>query len=318
MANTLQLKHLNPVEKFFTKNDPEDPRLGDYAKSLSENSQSKDLQLDSDSIVIVGYPDDEGIANNGGRIGAKEAPQKIREFFYKMTPHLLKSHTPKIIDAGDLKLESSLEERHQHAQSNLENILRHARAITLGGGHDYGYPDGAAFLEVFTEKPLIINFDAHLDVRPHKDKITSGTPFYRLLTKYTDFDFAEIGIQSQCNSRHHLKWAQEHNAKVLSFDEIQYSGESQSAVILRFLEPFMLKKRACFISIDIDGCSSAYAPGCSQSFATGFDPANFFTVFNVLCERLDVKLLGIYEVSPPLDPDNRTSKLAAQIISESL
>lgn len=310
-------KYFNAPEKFFTKDDPQDPRLGDFAKTISD---SMDL---TDSVVIVGYPDDEGITNNSGRIGAKDAPQKIREFFYKMTPHLLRSHQPKIIDGGDLKLDSSLEERQQNAQSNLEKILKQTRAITLGGGHDYGYPDGAAFLEVFgakgkNPKPLIINFDAHLDVRPHKDKITSGTPFYRLLKKYNEFDFVEIGIQSQCNSRYHLEWAKAKDAKVLSFDEIQYSGESQSDVILRFLEPLLLKKRACFISVDIDGFSSSFAPGCSQSFATGLDPANFFTVFKVLYERMDVKLLGIYEVSPPLDTDNRTSKLAAQIMFESL
>lgn len=318
------MSNFTKPENFFTKDDPKDPRLGNFAIAMDDE---KDTDL-KDSIVIVGYPDDEGITNNGGRPGAKEAPKKVREYFYKMTPHLLKSNHPKIIDCGDLKTTPSLEERHKVSQENLEKILKKTRAITIGGGHDYGYPDGAAFLEVFLaqnkkdEKPLIINFDAHLDVRPlkdtHKSTITSGTPFYRLLKKYSKFDFLEIGIQSQCNSKDHLKWAQEKNTHVLSFDEIQYSGESQSTVMLRFLEPFLLKKRACFISIDIDGFSSAYAPGCSQSFATGLDPANFFTVFKVLCERLDVKLLGIYEVSPPLDTDNRTSKLAAQIMFESL
>lgn len=307
-------KHFNPITKFFLNNNPQDPRLGDFTKPLTKDS---DL---SDSTVILGYPDDEGIGNNFGRVGAREAPKKIREYFYKMTPHLLRDQDPKLYDLGDLSIEGSLFDRHQNVKESLKNILPTVRkTITLGGGHDYGYPDGAAFLEVFKDqKPLVINFDAHLDVRPFKDKITSGTPFYRLLTDYSDFDFLEIGIQSQCNSRHHLEWAKSKDVYVLTFDEILYSGQSQAIKILEFLEPFMLKNRACFISLDIDGFSNAYAPGCSQSFATGFDPENFFKVFKILNERLDVKLLGIYEVSPPHDQDNKTSKLAAQIMFESL
>ncbi len=316
-------KNFVPNKTFFTRDTPQDLRLGDFARSLTEVTDLKN------SVVVLGYPDDEGILNNKGRPGAKDAPKIIRENFYKMTPHLLKNIDSKIYDLGDLKIEGSLADRHLIAQECLENLLRQTRGITLGGGHDYGYPDGAAFLEVFQkksdkeQKPLIINFDAHLDVRPHKDNITSGTPFYRLLSRYrselkVEFDFLEIGIQSHCNSRYHLEWAQSKDAHILSYDEILYSGVPAHLKILEFLEPFLLKKRACYLSVDIDGFSNAYAPGCSQSFATGFDPENFFTVFRVLCERLDVKLLGIYEVSPPLDQDNKTSKLAAQIMFESL
>lgn len=311
-------KNFTPIKTFFTKDNPQDLRLGDFTKSLTEATGLKG------SVVVMGYPDDEGIQNNKGRAGAKDAPKCIRENFYKMTPHLFKNTDPKIYDLGDLKIEGSLEDRHEKAQNSLEDLLKQTRVITLGGGHDYAYPDGAAFLETFhkkvdkDQKPLIINFDAHLDVRPHQDKITSGTPFHRLLSKYNEFDFAEVGIQSQCNSRYHLEWAESKGAKVLSYDEILYSGVPQHVKILEFLEPLMFKKRSCFLSIDIDGFSSSFAPGCSQSFATGLNVESFMIVLKVLTERLDVKLLGIYEVSPALDQDNRTSKLAAQIMFESL
>ncbi|MEK7355711.1 MAG: arginase family protein, partial [Bdellovibrionota bacterium] len=58
---------------------------------------------------------------------------------------------------------------------------------------------------------------------------------------------------------------------------------------------------------------SAVAPGCSQSWATGLMPREFFATFELIVTRLDVRALGLYEVSPPLDQDDRTSKLAAQI-----
>ncbi len=56
--------------------------------------------------------------------------------------------------------------------------------ISLGGGHDYGYGDGAGFIEghliAGQRRPLILNFDAHLDVRPIDRGFTSGTPFFRI------------------------------------------------------------------------------------------------------------------------------------------
>jgi formiminoglutamase len=266
----------------------------------------------------LGYPDDEGINNNGGRIGASRAPDLIRKYLYKMTPHVLKEKEVHIYDGGNLQIENSLFERHEKAAIFLESLLDKNNIISLGGGHDYGYADGKAFLHKFaSQKPLIINFDAHLDVRPlNKDKITSGTPFYRLLSDFKDFDFLEVGIQPQCNSSVHMDFALDKKAKVLMWDEVLYSGKNYVSKILEFFEPYLLKKRPTYLSIDIDGFSSAYAPGASQVFATGFTPECFFPVFKVLCQRLDVKILGIYEVSPPLDVDERTSKLAAQIAFE--
>ena len=55
--------------------------------------------------VLCGYPDDEGIKNNGGRPGSAEGPKGFRQVFYKMTPHLLKSQDD-VKDHGDLIMEN--------------------------------------------------------------------------------------------------------------------------------------------------------------------------------------------------------------------
>ena len=43
------------------------------------------------------------------------------------------------------------------------------------------------------------------------------------------------------------------------------------------------------------------------------DPDSFFRILNTVIRRTNCPILGIYEVSPPLDLDDRTSKLAALI-----
>jgi formiminoglutamase len=302
---------------FFTRNDPQDPRLGDRARHANSTPGATGT---AKAIAIFGYPDDEGIRVNGGRPGAAQAPDQIRKFLYKMTPSLFAADPDGIdlVDFGNLETQPhSLPKRHEIAEHAVFSALQNAqRALCLGGGHDYGYPDAAAFIRDCQAKgtrPLILNFDAHLDVRPLNRGLSSGTPFYRMLETFPEVDFAEIGIQGQCNARAHFEWARAKGARILTHEEVVASGEDFVTMVTRRLEDWLIRPRPVFVSIDIDGFSSAYAMGCSQSWATGFEPDAFFRLMQVLQGRLDIRVLGLYEVSPPLDQDDRTAKLAALI-----
>ncbi len=84
----------------------------------------------------------------------------------------------------------------------------------------------------------------------------------------------------------------------------------------QFSEILVQSNRPTFVSVDIDCFSSSYAMGCSQAWPTGFIPNELLPFLNLLYSRLDVQALGIYEVSPPLDQDEQTVKLASQIIHQ--
>lgn len=308
---------------FFSRKDTMDPRLGDIVKPVFPSHTDQDLDIflnglkSRDCWLLAGYPDEEGIRINGGRQGAKDAPDAIRKYLYKMTP--ANERLSGCFDLGDLNLELPLEARHEDVKSFArKTLLAGHRWIGLGGGHDYGYPDAAAFIhycEKLNVRPLVLNFDAHLDVRPTDRGLSSGTPFFRMLEEFADrVDFAEIGIQSQCNSRAHWDWALQKKARILSLDEILMRGESLATQVEGFLKPWLKPRRPAFISIDIDGFKSASAPGCSQSWATGMDPNEFCQLLNRLQHVLDVRMVGIYEVSPPLDFDEQTAKLAALLV----
>lgn len=273
--------------------------------------------IDDSDFVIVGFPDDEGIANNGGRMGAKLAPDVIRKHFYKMRPSILNNYeSPTLYDYGNLKIDKDLATRHKTAITYLERLLDQGKTlISFGGGHDYGYVDGKSFLNFCsdsTDKPLIINFDAHFDVRPMDKGITSGTPFFRLLEEDV-FDFVEIGIQEHCNTKSHHEYIKSKGGHVLFLPDLLEHGVFQIEKFKTFFDDLGIKDTTCFLSVDIDAFSNAYAPGCSQSFATGLHPEIFFSMFEYLIANYYVRSLGIYEVSPPLDIDDHTSKLAALI-----
>lgn len=295
---------------FFSKKDSQDPRLGDCVQNFSGPFH----QVDAD-LLIWGYPDHEGIQLNGGRIGAAEAPKAIRTVFYKMTPHVENPQKPRILDCGDISLSIPLAERHDQgalrAQSATESNIPWA---SLGGGHDYGYADGAGFLRSQLsrkKRPIVINFDAHLDVRPNDKNLNSGTPFYRLLTEFDgDFDFFEIGLQPHCNSRTHWDWAVAKKANLYSLQAVQ----AQGLLSLLKIQLADFTGMPLWLSLDIDAMTSTEAPGCSQSWTTGLKTSELMECFQWLHEHFDWRAFSIYEVSPPLDSDNRTSKLAAQFL----
>ena len=316
------------TENLFTsKNDSDDIRLGDIVQSTTLSELTKKTNT-THSFCLLGYPDDEGIKLNGGRPGAAAAPTAIRQALFKMTPPLNQHH---LYDIGDLNQgiknnsedQDSLRIKHQIAQEAIQNLQHNKfKTISLGGGHDYGYPDSSGFLKAHlpfhiqgnTPKPIVLNFDAHLDVRPTTNGFNSGTPFYRLLNEFENqFEFAEIGLQPQCNSIKHREWALNKKAHLFDLKDIQ----NPLGLLSLFEHPIfssLTKTTPVFISFDIDCLTSTEAPGCSQSWVTGLKTEDFLKFFSQISKKADVRGLGIYEVSPPLDFDKQTSKTAALII----
>lgn len=297
-------------ELFFSKNDPDDQRLGDLFKA----GTTEELNT-PESFCILGYPDDQGIKLNQGRPGAALAPMTIRQFLYKMTPAFIQN---KFYDIGNLQDPSlDLAHRHQLAQDVMQTLqTKKIRTISLGGGHDYGYSDVSGFIKAqyhVKEKPVVLNFDAHLDVRPTLNGPHSGTAFFRLLSEFPNqFELAEIGIQPQCNSIKHRDWALHNKAHIFNLKDIQ-KNNGLSSLLQHPLFSKMTKSTPVFISFDIDCLSSTEAPGCSQSWVTGLKTEDYLQFFAKLAKVCDLRGLGIYEVSPPLDFNDQTSKTAAVI-----
>jgi formiminoglutamase len=311
----VSLTPINP-DLLFSKHDPSDPRLGEQVQLVA------DLQsITNDDRVIIGHPDDDGIRLNGGRPGAALAPSAIRKVLYKMTPTMNSTQKPvRLKDVGDLSIsKQSLTERHGEAQKAVMEILsRGGRAACLGGGHDYGFPDFAAFCENTLKqghRPFVINFDAHLDVRPDDKGPHSGTPFYKLLSRYGDkIDFFEVGLQDWCNAHTHRQWALDRGAHLHNLSDLEASDLSLSEYVTRFIFSKWTSNHRLALSVDMDGFPSSVVPGASQVFPVGLDPREFLKMWTQILKSYRPNLVGFYETSPPLDVDDRSSKLAAILL----
>lgn len=296
---------LQPIDSslFFSRRDSNDPRLGEFVQK----------ELSKPGVAIIGYPDDEGVEINGGRKGASLGPTEIRRWLYRMTPHP-KRRLKDFADFGNCIPKQNLEIRHEEGRKVVaQHLGMEQQVLALGGGNDYAYSDGMGFLDTYKDqRPLIINVDAHLDVRDLSKGLSSGTPFYRLLESGEEFDFVELGIQSQCNSIKHWNYVEQKGGRILSLDEIVDSGVSLSEFTVRALGDSLLRRRPAFLAIDMDAFAWPYAQGTSAAWPLGLNPTEFNALMHLLFKRLDVKVLGIYEVSPPLDQGGGTARLAAQ------
>lgn len=294
---------------FFSKNDPQDVRLGEIVSFNPTDYETAE-------IVILGCPQDEGVARNKGRIGAALAPEAIRLQLYKLSIFDINC---KIFDLGNTIIQKNLEKTHDLHTNIVEQVLKDGKSlIVLGGGNDLSYADGAAVAKVFgSENWQAVNIDAHFDVRLD-DPRNSGTPYRQLLDerKVLPENFFEIGFQKQVNSTVYFNYLQRLGVKIVSLEEIQ-SRQFNFRDFFRKQEIKSLQTN-CFWGFDVDAVRAADAPGVSASSPLGLAAKDFINFAGFAGTLKQTKIIEFTEVNPNFDIDHRTSKLVAFAIHDFL
>ena len=271
-------------------------------------------------IALIGYVCDEGVRRNLGRVGTKEGPRVIRERLAKLPIHF---ETKRVADVGDIICIDEDMESSQQAFANSINTLlsNQILPIALGGGHDmaFGHFMGIrnSLKNNSKNKVGIINFDAHFDLRPVEQKGNSGTPFNQIITELNKegetVDYFAIGIQRQSNTKELFSIAKTEKVDYA----INYDCESSSAeleALKERLTPLIENNDYLYVTIDMDGFSSAYAPGVSAPSPLGFTPFFVFKMLKFLIDTGKIISVDIVELNPTLDNDHRTANLAAKLV----
>ncbi len=270
------------------------------------------------NFCIIGFPDDLGVKNVNGRLGAEAGPQAFLEAFGRLkgrSPVLNRMLDPIMVNVGD-----DIEENHDRATQAValargDWLKKNGTLLVVGGGHDYAY----SWLRGVSESRLpkkkriaCINLDAHFDLRIYHPLMTSGSPFRRLIEeKYLNpAYFVEFGIQSHCNQEELFQYAKNKKIKTLTFDQLR-NGKAVPA----FKRELQRLRKICdeiVISVDLDSLSFAFCPGVSAPQAEGFSGSELFQMLELAGSDKKVTSLGIFELAPPLDVQNLTTRLAVQ------
>jgi formimidoylglutamase len=307
-------KFLLPVEGdvFFTKNDPADRRMGDIT------ARDVDDVSDGARVALIGVPQHIGVERNGGRVGAAEAPDAIRRMLYRLTPYdIMRGRSLPdgfLVDIGNIDCDGELEEIHARITETVRMVCeRGLIPLVLGGGHDTTYAAASGVHAV--HGPLgILNFDAHLDVRPPVPLRNSGTSFRMLIEegKLVPGSFVEFGIQSFANAESHVRWLAAQGGRIMTLDEIRAGGYSEMLSTASGIASSGVG--GLYATLDIDGVRAADAPGVSATMPDGFSGAQLLQAARLLGRTPSTLALDIVEVNPRFDRDNLTAKLAAHAV----
>ncbi len=260
---------------------------------------------------LVGIPDDVGVKNVGGRVGAAQGPELFRKYWGKLKGEY--DIQANVEDLGDIAISDDIQQNHTNTISFLESKLpNYDCSIIIGGGHDHGYTQLSGVNNAFKADNNLgcINIDPHFDLRKPIPVISSGSPYYLVLDQniIKGSNFIEFGIQSHCNAKSLWNFAQKHQVDIVQFEHIR-----NKAVGIFKAKLDELSKRCdhIVISLDMDVFQASFAPGVSAPAAEGFNPSEVIEMMEIAGQYEQVKSLGIFELNPEFDIDDRTARLAA-------
>ena len=319
MNSQMKLRYLPPQPKLWQGRDSKSDEYQYWHQVVqlihAQKLGSNNLENKKSKIALLGYSCDEGVYRNQGRVGAVKSPKVIRERLAKIAYH---ANDKQIFDIGDVTCIDGNMEATQNIFSNLISKLLSLSIfpIGLGGGHDiaYGHFLGIHdFLKTTPHQKIgIINFDAHFDLRPVVSTSNSGTPFNQILSEYENaVSYLVLGIQKQSNTKDLFDIAKKYDVEYITNIEC---AKSDLSITEERIADFIGRNDKIYLTIDMDGFSSAFAPGVSAPSPLGMNPFVFFQLLTPILKSEKVISCDINELNSIYDQDNCTANLAARIV----
>jgi formiminoglutamase len=275
------------------------------------------LEKKQKGIAILGFQCDEGVRRNKGRTGARHGPEYLRKACANLANHFDKQ--TQIFDVGNVVCDDhDLESAQEELQEIISSINSKGYFVfVFGGGHEVAYPH---FMGIRNSIPVnktigIINLDAHFDLRIPENQGTSGTPFYQIAqgckSRNESFNYFVAGIQRSANTKALFKRAEELGVNYIPAPAIAETS-------MRQLDEFIRQVDFIYLTICMDVFDISVAPGVSAPSSNGIMPGIAIELINKVLQSGKMVSADIAELNPPLDQDDKTSRLASKLVFEIL
>lgn len=306
-------------------------KLGEHI--LSGNSLIADKNLTAD-VMIVGLPEDIGVAANFGRRGASTAWKPALDNILNIQHNLfipdLKlgvlghvNFEQIMLQADKLnpKIDNELEKLRNLTAKVDEKIIealapysiKANRWIFVGGGHNNSYP----ILKLLCQEKSMncINIDPHSDLRPLEGR-HSGNGFSYAVEHGFLKKYFVLGLHENYNSQNsllnidkseHLKYIT--YEQIFIREEISWNDAINESIIFCSGNAFGLE-------IDLDAIQNIPS---SAKTSSGLLPVEVRKAIFKIASHPNCKYLHIAEGAPVLShikTDNKTGKLIAYLISD--
>lgn len=290
-------------------------------------------------VHLIGAPSDYGASKQGGRMG----PNALRVADIK---RCLEENGASVKDTGDITGPStdwqSVKQGYRHLDQVAEwchtlkkkvheSLSQDGFPIILGGDHSLaiGSIAGAYHYCQMVDKDLhVVWLDAHVDYNTGTSSPSGnlhGMPVAVLtgegpsnLTEIGDktpllnpYDITQIGIRAvDKNEKIRLT---ESRLKVCDMGYIDQQGMAKA--IQEFIDPLKKDTTHIHVSFDVDVMDDTLVPGTGTPEPGGLTYREARQIFEALYETGCVGSLDIYEVNPALDQENKTARLAVDLVT---
>lgn len=284
--------------------------------------------LASADVVVVGAPFDGGTSH---RPGTRFGPSAIRQTCYLpqdgSRPHLALRvdalRDIRVLDAGDVEMPPGDIERALGALEEAVYTVASAGAVplVLGGDHSIALPDATGVARhLGYGKVSMIHFDAHADTGDIEfgSLYGHGQPMRRLIESgaLRGDRFLQMGLRGYWPGPETLDWMADQQMRAYEMTEIGARG--LTACLDEAFEIALDECDAVFLSVDIDVCDPAHAPGTGTPEPGGLSARELLDAVRRICLELPVAGIDVVEVSPPYDHAEITAFLANRVCLEAL
>lgn len=265
-------------------------------------------------VTLIGFAVDEGVRRNAGRTGAAAGPRALRGALAGL-PVL---DEPAIWDAGDVGCDGSALEAAQDVLADrvAATIAGASLPLVLGGGHEvaWGSFQGIVRARPDLERILVVNFDAHFDLR-QASQANSGTPFRQIgewcRQQGRPFGYHVLGISRFANTRALFDRAAALGVHYVLDEALQ--GETGVAAAQARLLHDLDRCQAVYLTVCLDVLPGGQAPGVSAPAPLGVPLATVLTLMRPVLASGKLVAADIAELNPGFDRDGLTARVAARI-----
>ncbi len=269
------------------------------------------------SFCFLGFKSDEGVKRNLGRPGAKQGPDSIRKQLANLPSYF--NFDVNLFDAGDILCEGDLEKSQELLAEAVYILLKAGMfPVLLGGGHEIAFGHYMGLYKFFKEKgnslPAIINIDAHFDLRPYHNGVSSGTMFHQIadmnIANNEPFRYLVLGIQQSANTKSLFNRANRLGAQYVLCKEMRNQPLDKTYTVI----DNFVNGQNTYLTVCTDVFSSAVAPGVSAPQPFGMFPETGLKLIKHIVRNSNLVSFDIAEVAPRFDDDEQTAKLASVLI----
>lgn len=251
-------------------------------------------------IAIVGVCEDRRAYNN---IGCATAPNEVRNYLYSLYPG---SYTPNIVDLGNIEAGHDVEDTYYALKSTVDYLIRNnVVPVIIGGSQDLTYAQFLGY-EKLEQTINVVSVDYAFDLGNHEEETTNLGYLGKIILHQPNFlfNYSNIGYQTYLIDGTSLAMMNK-----LYFDTYRL-GQVRDAI--EEAEPII--RHADMLSFDISAIKHSDAPAHSTAQANGFYSEEACQMMRYAGMNDKLTSIGLYEINPEYDTQNKTVSLAAQMI----